>query len=80
MKLMKNEIISASIVGVLVCALVWLHIPKPINGNTQQTGTAKIVLKSFVVSFVISFMVFYFLGDTESKDALDHVMKGEPDF
>jgi hypothetical protein len=82
MLLMKNELLSASIVASLVSVLVWLHVPKcsPCGENAPEEKSLKLVVKSFVISFVLSYMVFYFLGDNESKDALDHVIKGEPDF
>lgn len=81
MLLMKNELISAGIVACIVSVLVWLHVPREsIQGREPQHSTSKILIKSFIISFIMSYMVFYFLGDTESKDALDHVIKGEPDF
>lgn len=82
MLLMKNELVSSGIVSVLVSALVWFHTPRTIDSHTGKPSVSntKLLFKSFVISFIVSYAVFYFLGDTESKDALDHVIKGEPDF
>jgi hypothetical protein len=82
MLLMKNELLSATFVALIVSVLVWFHVPRSSTRETDvpKGNSLKLACKSFFIAFVLSYMVFYFLGDTESKDALDHVIKGEPDF
>jgi len=80
MLLIKNELVSAGIVSLLVSVLVWMHVPRQSVVNNKQVSSTNLVIKSFIVSFIASYAVFYFLGDTGSDDVLENVIQGEPNF
>jgi len=75
--IIKNELISASILSLLVTLLVWWNTP---YNNFRDDGMTKVLLKTMIVSFVVVYILLYFLNDSGSDEVIDNIIKGKPDF
>jgi hypothetical protein len=76
MLMIKNELVSASVMSLIVAILVWWNSPK----NEQEGRSLGIFIKAFVIAFVISFALLYFLSDSGTDEAIENMIKGPPDF
>lgn len=79
MMMIKNEVISACIMSLIVAALVWWN--SPVQDTEYNKGRSwSVFVKSFMVSFVITFAFLYFTSDSGTDEVMDNMIKGPPDF
>lgn len=76
MLMMKNELISASVMSTIVAILVWWNSPKQEN----KEKTFGIIIKAFIIAFIVCFSIFYFISDSGTDEAIENMIKGPPDF
>lgn len=72
--MIKNELVSAAVMSLVVAVLVWWNSPKE-DGRSWAT-----FLKAYAIAFVITFTIFYFISDSGTDEVIDNMIKGAPDF
>ena len=81
MKIIGNELISATIMSIMVTALVLLNTsPETYKTNDYKKTPLGIGVKTFILSFATTFSIFYFISDPVSVDVYKNVIQKEPDF
>lgn len=81
MKLIGNELISATIMSFLITFLVLLNTPSEVYKREDFKKTPVILgLKTFILSFATTFAIFYFISDPVSVDIYKNIITKEPDF
>ena len=79
MMMIKNEAISASIMSLIVAALVWWN--SPVQDTEYGRGRSiAVFIKAFVIAFIITFAFLYFTSDSGRDEVMDNMIKGPPDF
>lgn len=75
--IIKNELISASIMSLLVAILVWWNTPSNPDDKSRQPV---LFIKSFLIAFAVTFAFLYFTSDSGTDEVITHMIKGQPDF
>ena len=74
--MIKNELISAAVMSLIVAVLVWWNSPS--EGEKSRSWAT--FLKAYAIAFVITFAIFYFTSDSGTDEVIDNMIKGAPDF
>lgn len=78
--MIKNELISAILMSLIVSILVWWNSPATTDGDVKGKSWA-LFIKTFIISFAIVFTIFYFTSDpNEADEVIQNMIKGLPDF
>lgn len=81
MNLIVNELVSASIMSLIVTILVLLNTPyENYDKSDFRKRPITIGIKAFIISFVITFTILYFISDPPQKNVMKNIIQTEPDF
>lgn len=81
MKLIINELVSSTIMSLIVTILVLLNTPyENYDKKDFRKRPITIGIKAFIISFIVTFAILYFISDPPEKNVMKNIIQTEPDF
>lgn len=75
---MKKELVYSTAAAILFVVISYLLYR--VRDDTTRNDRAAFILRGAVIAFIAVFLVMYFVVNDATKEVMDNVITGDPDF